>query len=161
MRNVPRRLEILEDSLSDEGGGDAHTDPQASRPWIPYPRCPYPMPPPYPSSPLELPDHWHRRGREDPTHIWWSNSEFLDMRDLTDLMSFFWPDVVFRTMFCFTPEDPSSTTIATNKNNTKNCNQQKKQGVVHGGLPGPVFQGQSGVDEDPPPEVPSSLSSVP
>ena len=85
------------------------------------------MPPPYPSSPLELPDHWHRRGREDPTHIWWSNSEFLDMRDLTDLMSFFWPDVVFRTMFCFTPEDPSSTTIATNKNNTKNCTPKKNK----------------------------------
>ena len=51
LRNVPRRLQSLEDSLSDEGGGDTHGRstigvPLASRPWIPYPRFPDPMPPP-------------------------------------------------------------------------------------------------------------------
>eukprot|EP00959_Pyramimonas_sp_CCMP1952_P397670 8332858-Pyramimonas_sp.AAC.1 len=49
-RNVPRRLQTLAGSLSDEGGGDIHCRsaigvPLVSRPWIPYPTLPYPMPP--------------------------------------------------------------------------------------------------------------------
>ena len=52
IRNVPWRPQTLEDSLPDEGGGDTHGRstigvPLASRPWIPYPRFPYSMPPPY------------------------------------------------------------------------------------------------------------------
>ena len=51
IRNTLLRGQTLEDSLSDEGGGDTRGRstigvPLASRPWIPYPRFPYPMPPP-------------------------------------------------------------------------------------------------------------------
>ena len=46
LRNVPRRLQTLEDSLCDEGGGGTRGRstigaPLASRPWVPYPRFPY------------------------------------------------------------------------------------------------------------------------
>ena len=51
IRNALMRGQTLEDSLSDLGGGGTHGRstigvPLDSRPWIPYPRFPYPMPPP-------------------------------------------------------------------------------------------------------------------
>eukprot|EP00959_Pyramimonas_sp_CCMP1952_P199102 4164830-Pyramimonas_sp.AAC.1 len=49
LRNVPSRLQTLEDSFSDECGGDVHGRstvgvPPASRPWVPYRRVPRPVP---------------------------------------------------------------------------------------------------------------------
>ena len=49
IRNATPRDQTLEDSLSDEGGGGTHGRstigvPLDSRPWIPYPKFPYPMP---------------------------------------------------------------------------------------------------------------------
>ena len=60
IRNALLRGQTLEDSLSDEGGGGTHGRstigvPLASRPWVPYPRLPYSMPPPYASRPPQTP----------------------------------------------------------------------------------------------------------
>eukprot|EP00959_Pyramimonas_sp_CCMP1952_P282820 5911967-Pyramimonas_sp.AAC.1 len=49
LRNVPTRLQTLEYSLSDEGGGDTHSHisvsvPPVFRPWIPSPGVPHPTP---------------------------------------------------------------------------------------------------------------------
>eukprot|EP00959_Pyramimonas_sp_CCMP1952_P153520 3211871-Pyramimonas_sp.AAC.1 len=52
MKECARRLlQTLEDSVSDEGGGQSHDEstigvPPSSRPCIPYPMVPYSMPSP-------------------------------------------------------------------------------------------------------------------
>ena len=55
--------------------------------------------------PVPLLGHWQNLAERDIDRIWWERSLRLHYENLTEVMATIWPDVVDRTIFCFTLKD--------------------------------------------------------